>query len=822
MTDRSKNHLRTCAVRLRPEDMGSVIRYDAGRSFVEAWKKVADDRILALKRGDARKWMPKQSLWTPIVAESASQVCIGREFKSSIPELRGKPVPFLYAERRIDPSVLQSVLAAWEMEITRSRSMRLAEAAPELTETEIPLSDGITPRQGRTPSASGWVYNVGRWRVSRRLSEQPIVNEAGDRISTRQDTEANLIAWDFEGLNRDGNDEKSYYRIGVEQMTVPGVEEMVFQVRPSVSRIVTWDTNRKVTKGWVKWGEDLPLLRLKVEAEPVQTEGEKSWRKVWRDRTREVMERYGQRLPDIDIEKTNILRLTPSHNRGGTATGRGATQRFYDACAHWLRRSLPEGEPLVMKGHTGFYVPTLSREAKDARDNPERGDWTKALESSNAQRGLAVFYHHTETAQRIKRCLAGAFEVDLEELMRQPDGTAFSVAGLTVLFLSPEQSEALVESSDPIITRNVAERCIQKLEELGGRWSALLETVSPKALEGMGEKKDPKPKLRRRLAQAGIPSQFLAHKDEPADDEDYAGKQGVRQTLNNGGLYSLPFEAKGVAGRPGLIGLYTIYRGLGERGMRGEAILTGLVPGSREALAYDLGQAGRRKWGPLSDLRCRVHSRDRTPLSQPTLQKRVKTALQQWREFHSTDMIIFVNQTGYIWEPKVSDKRCDQHPQPILQELDAALVRCRVQGDGNQGTVVQAAGDGRWDEMNGPAPPKPPTSKDTGFFLQNRQGNPIENGAYYYISSSKSYGRPGAHREKTRPSMTNADLRKNYHSLTSRELYCVEEGQHEARKLGKLAAYLCRSGPTWAGTTRYPSPLHLGKRILKDHPDDWN
>ena len=46
----------------------------------------------------------------------------------------------------------------------------------------------------------------------------------------------------------------------------------------------------------------------------------------------------------------------------------------------------------------------------------------------------------------------------------------------------------------------------------------------------------------------------------------------------------------------------------------------------------------------------------------------------------------------------------------------------------------------------------------------------------------------------------------------------LEPGRWEPTKLIEQVAMLCRIAPTWDRTLRWPSPLHLARAIVRDHP----
>jgi hypothetical protein len=81
--------------------------------------------------------------------------------------------------------------------------------------------------------------------------------------------------------------------------------------------------------------------------------------------------------------------------------------------------------------------------------------------------------------------------------------------------------------------------------------------------------------------------------------------------------------------------------------------------------------------------------------------------------------------------------------------------------------------------------------------------------------------RQDAHRERTRFSCEQAELRRDWKALTMTEFFSPFPGPFNVESLYELAAVLCRHAPTWIATLERPSPIHLAKAIVLDHPDKY-
>lgn len=58
----------------------------------------------------------------------------------------------------------------------------------------------------------------------------------------------------------------------------------------------------------------------------------------------------------------------------------------------------------------------------------------------------------------------------------------------------------------------------------------------------------------------------------------------------------------------------------------------------------------------------------------------------------------------------------------------------------------------------------------------------------------------------------------NWQALNMTEFRCCAPGRLRPDDLYEPAALLCRQAPTWDGTLDWPSPVHLAKVLVADHP----
>jgi hypothetical protein len=94
-------------------------------------------------------------------------------------------------------------------------------------------------------------------------------------------------------------------------------------------------------------------------------------------------------------------------------------------------------------------------------------------------------------------------------------------------------------------------------------------------------------------------------------------------------------------------------------------------------------------------------------------------------------------------------------------------------------------------------------------------------GAQFYVSTPRAMNAMGAHRNGTRYSVSGRDLASDWHALNMTEFSVRHAGPFLADDLYELSALLCRQAPTWEGTLNWPSPLHLARAVVRDHPGDY-
>ena len=91
----------------------------------------------------------------------------------------------------------------------------------------------------------------------------------------------------------------------------------------------------------------------------------------------------------------------------------------------------------------------------------------------------------------------------------------------------------------------------------------------------------------------------------------------------------------------------------------------------------------------------------------------------------------------------------------------------------------------------------------------------------YVLAGSAVMSREMSARKSTRLAAEPRDLKKDWHALGVTELQVLDAGTFDRETLLRQIGILCRFAPTWDRTLRWPSPLHLARAVVRDHPHGY-
>lgn len=790
--------IRTTAFRVNPAEMGRVHVYRAGAEFGAAWT-----RLVQLKRA-TRSWrMPTASLVAVLRVRVGDFVHLDKE--------AGEPwLPILVARTRITPSVLQAVLLAWEyVSFPDAATGDLAKAAHDLRVEKLDVWDAVRIRPGTCPEAPSWVWNAARWEVANQLAKQPLALNAS-MTGLRRDSDGALLTWS-DPVGRDDRPGRALHKVLPRLIAVPGLEAPAIHLDATVTRLATSWRDRPGS-AWVDVGKDKPLLRLGIRS----WNGEVSWQ----DQAAEVLRQSGPsgRLPDpstIDLAWHDRVRATFAKTPDRFPVGSGPGQMFHESVALHMRRQLPNWDPVDLTKAVRQLPRPLAgpAEAKALR---------QGVSSTGSERlRLVCLYATDEGRHRVVGALAEFTKSEGIRRVCRKDLVLGRTGPFDVVFVSA------VGARD-VLLRNgtVAEIRRWTLDQVKP-WRAdgehatcvIVETLS-KDREGKGE--DPKFVIRQALAEHGMVSQFLCvssiptakkTKDEDDDqDDDHAASRSVWDVMRSAGVFPRLFPALDTRIPKGtwLFGLYCLEPRKGwtqparfAREQKYTFAMTAVEAGTQRTM----GLAPNGKWVALHQATAAIQAQADL-LEKRELISRVEGALSRHLAAHPSDMgILFADADGCrrFWRG-FADTGDRSLPLPSSASR-LAVVRVRTGAK----EVPRPAGLGPWVGALGPG--KPRTINALLRLKDEDYGS-----AWFYASTPRAMSVMGEHRHHTRFSVDQRSLKHNWHSLNMTEFSCRRPGPFAQADIYQLSAMLCRQAPTWDGTLDWPSPPHLARAILDDHP----
>ena len=797
--------LRTTSFRLTPALFGHVFVYKAGPRYQAAWRRIEQ----ALGVPNEQRRLPEASLRAALTAASGDLVIVQARLGDQDPYA-------IISRRRIDAEDLYRVLRAWEQVVWPTGATgELAQAAEDLQVERVPVEAFVGRRAGRCPAPSAkWIWNVAHWEIAHQLAQHPLRVDQGKQVRLQLDSEGCLLTWD--DLVR-AERCAAMHIIVPKLITVPGLEDPVIHLQSSLVRMPNRLTGR-VKHAWMSYAPNQLLLYAGIDT--WKENGQ--WMQAWSERALEVLRRCSPGafpMPsEVPWEQFAAVRGRYSSAPTWYPIGAGPGQIFHEAVAVHAHEYLTGAIPVEM-------VKALTRLSPSNRIQiNESGMNRVSVESGIAATGaralqLTCLYGADDTRLRMRRAL-GELLGGGEGGLTGDDESPMVFGNLQIVFRSPPGALGRLRGE---VDRVGLEAWLRQV--IGPTSSSpalvravLVETGDPKQLRG--SEQDPKHVIRRILAQAGIVSQFLVGRPSDGTDqrgrstEDYASQRALWDLLRSAGVFPKPFpNAASLDATPWLVGTHVVQRRSdmksGFRRQRGEGFVVSLVAtkaGSRTALGFD-PQAG---WLPLGSATARflAASHNRSQIDTANL---IDTALAQLLVQHPDDCaVLFVDACACrrLWNG-LQDTGGTELPRSAMRDR-VAIVRVRSAPH----EVPRPAAKEAWPEAHEPGKPGLTNA------LYRLEAGPND-GAVFFVSTSRTLESRGEHRNHTRFSASGEGLTCNWHAMTATEFWVPSAGPFTRESLVELAALLCLHAPTWDGTLDQPSPLHLAQALVLDHPDKY-
>lgn len=808
--------IRTTAFRLDAEHLGSVYVYRPGERFVRAWESLERRWKPQGELADFKR-LPYRGLATALRVLSGDFVALERRV--------GQEHVFVISRKPISLAELRTAVSAWETRALEMFDKPVSRALEDLACEEVNVAGLVERRAGLCPTIeNSWVWDVGIWEVAHRLCSTPMQTD-GNAVQWRLDSDASLLTWDAPVQTQDGRS-AAMHKLTLHLMTIPGVEEPVLSIQAGLVRLApAWRFTGGARYAWADLGGGAPLLRARVRNRRLENG---QYRTEWDDRAAEVLQAASlDPLPSTEAEPTVMgsMRTGYSKQPRTHGIGRGVGPWFHECVAHHARQQLGAmAEPVVLstqKVRSGW---------KQLSDRVSLGF---AREHSTPELRLNVVYSASETRKRVLEAVAEVLKdqahpedapslADITERLRLiDDNEALRVGPVEVCFQRPPDAHRWLlqrNEQDGILDWATTRLVSDKASAL--RTAAIIETdeqaSEPKKADGLA---DPKQVLRGWLAERGIVTQFITQASAPTspprgkgddDDEfrDHAAANAVGDLLRSSGYFLRPFPEFGCGKDTLVVGIYGAR--LTSRTTKREATyvvnLVAVSLGTRDAWGY----AGERGWVPIDQATAWFLSTDQHEQTPERARQHVERAVAQLpARFGDSRAVLAFDAYGCrrFW-PCLTDKS-GVAPDPWMTRNGYAVVRVRTATS----EIVRPAGAGEWNEGFSPA-------KHTDFRLMTLIGGQGETPTYI-LAGTAVMSRESSLRKSTRLVASDRDLRKDWHSLGVTELRVLSDGPWNREALLGQVALLCRVAPTWDRTLRWPSPLHLARAVVRDHPHSY-
>lgn len=809
--------IRTTAFRLTDEHFGTVYVYRPGDRFARVW---GDLERSWRDRGNTSDFYkpPYRGLATALRVLTGDFVALERRADN------GRA--FIVSRKPISKANLKIAIGAWEARALGDPSGQVSRVVDDLHLDEVRVAELVKRRTGLCPNFDeGWVWDVGVWEVAHRLAASPMRTDSHP-VRWRLDSDAALLSWDHL-LHVPNKADAVMHKLTLHLITVPGVEDPVLSIQASLVRLApAWRFTGGARYAWADLSPTAPILRGKVRTRP---NGNGGFATEWDDRAADVLLGASlDPLPSLAGEPipTGAVRTGFASQPRTNPFGRGVGTWFHECVAHHARAALGDASRPVMLATRR--VP-IGFEKKAARlplglDQP----------GIEQQLRIAVVYAQAEQRRRIRDALAEVLADEAHErdqpgldvvrarLSRQDDNDDLVVGPFVFRFIKPDTAEAyLLQRHTQNEIEQWAERWLPSFGAGAARVAAIIETDASaaddtKKKDGLA---DPKPVLRRYLASKGIVTQFITSESAPevkkgqADKEDdefreHAAANAVGDLLRSAGFFLRPFPEYGCGDGTLVVGVYGA-RLTGKTTKSGTSYVVNLVAaslGQREAWGFVDGKG----WVPLNEATASFLSSDQRRNSDREAKALVERAVDAlYGRFGDRKVILLFDAFGCrrFW-PCLTDKS-EGKPEPWMTSNGKAVVRVRTATS----EVVRPAGIGDWSDSLKPA-------THTPFRLMELEGGEGVVPAYV-LAGSAVMSRERSARKGTRFAAEPRDLKKDWHALGVTELQVLDAGPFDRDVLLHQVGILCRVAPTWDRTLRWPSPLHLARAVVRDHPHGY-
>ncbi|WP_404359796.1 pPIWI_RE module domain-containing protein [Methylotuvimicrobium sp. KM1] len=798
--------LKTTSFILPLESYGAVYGYQVSNDFVRRWQEL--NEIFRKNKS----YLPFGSLATALRWHLGCFIRLDPYqdmFKS------GQQL-FLVASKQVPKDALATCLDFWEDEIDRQCDTPVLGSLVRegaLTECALDIGANIQTRKKACPTALGWVWEASKWRVAERLVQQDLKVDTDTPLKFVLDSQASLVCWDRPLGNQTGKVQGyGMHVITPRLITVPGFELPAIHLNSSISRLATqWKDSKKYSlkHAWFQVSQDKPLLNISIGS----TKKEEKWLKVWSDLSVLLLNRIG--YTDIsEPEGYDLANLQPVRARYEKTPvnfpiGKGVGLPFHHYVAAHAHSILNEAKPINLQKEAPKQLPVQELPAQ----KPDATHWQSIIQDAGGNQLQIICLYSSHIVRKrlqdeLQQLLMGVTEAPIEV----EDGNWFRAGPLKILFVSPEDNQQFLLSTNPEdAIFSWIQQAIEGIElsenELSG---FIVETCENDRLENSPKNyADPKPLIRRLLAKHGHVSQFVRASTLRQQDGKgvcHGAKRAIHDLLRMTGCYLLPFEKSPDPSKDCWYIGHFIRKSSKDKNQFHIAI-TACKAGSHQSLM--LSPAGNWEIMPRG-ISSYISAQDR-PKQKADACQFINHGLNVFiNRFPNARFILLMDgrASGSLWS-RLYDTQSEE--KGILPDIssDERVSTIRIRND--SGILPRPAGT---IDFNRPLDEKgelnPGGSKGIFSHIDSDY-----HGAYYCTQPSAILDNDRA-RKKTRFADQPRNLQNDRQAQTVTEIVVLNKGPFAEKELVTTVSKLCFQNLTWVDKqkTSLPSPLHLAQAYV--------
>lgn len=727
------------------------------------------------------------------------------------------PGTLLLMRKKIDNNIISRLLAVFEQDLANWHSAPFEDLLAPLLRSATPrtilISKYLQAQTAAHADIPNWVFDVATWRAIELLRGEFQLSD-GTSLLLRPDTDGNLVAFNHPLPAEHPKAEQGIHYVSLEPITIPGYPGVLLNLDAHISATTGFPGSAKSL--WIAPDDTGVLVTARHRYDRPNN------RNAISGILPQLVDSFSIRGVPVSFTKDDLLAAKPRIRARHATTpdrhpiGSGPGRRFLDCLLEHATTKL-KTQSLILESSPIRNI--------DAPGDPDRhAKLASAVAASARPTFISVIYQDDLQRRRSASALTAVLGLP-ENSLAAAEGT-FLDGALTISFESAK-TEELITPGPPGLRNTLADR-ITSTRTPGILHLVLAETSKELAASKPAE--DPKPQLRQALAKHGVISQFIDSASTPKPDtNDHPANAAVRDLLRAAGLtattptrvFSRPLQPQPCV----IVGLYTREQNQpAARYVSLAALISDGTDNPWRMLGY---HPDARGWNNLPTAIAAHHAADLSqftdpnPTSRTTLARAyLERALHQLRtQFDDIPMVIYIDGSNRypLWSGTTNKSLGRSAPEalPHLGMVDPggiSLVRVNSASDGKLPQPVRATSS-----RSNPESDVVPATELLYYLAGAHQDT------YYLINRSRSdkafqSGVRAGHR-MTRFDLADArEMRTPWHAMTCTEFLLLSHGAFQREHLAALSARLCGHPLAWDGRTSRPSPVHLARQIIEDHP----